>query len=104
MNGNPVYHAAVLAALTVVMLPLVWATATGRLQRGSQPDDPVGRRRRAWGLVALWSPAPLNALPRITGAGPVTVTACTAAAGLLVLAGLAVAARGFRAARLNGAL
>lgn len=79
------------------MLPLVWAAHTGRLPRRARGAGPVARRRRAWGLVAVWGIAPINAIPRIADAAPTVVSTCIVAAGALAVAGSLLIATASRA-------
>ncbi|MFJ8745635.1 hypothetical protein ACIRL2_40525 [Embleya sp. NPDC127516] len=104
MNGNPAYHAIALAAATMMLLPLVWATHTGRLPRRAGPTSRRSRRRRSWGLAAGWAIAPLNAVPRIADAAPPVVAACTMAGGALLLTGLALIATAARIEHAEAAL
>ncbi|MFF9147853.1 hypothetical protein ACF1BN_23675 [Streptomyces sp. NPDC014861] len=47
-------------------------------------------RPRGWSLLLIYATAPANALPRIAGASPEMTLACTAAGGVLAVAGCLV--------------
>ncbi|MFJ3974184.1 hypothetical protein [Streptomyces sp. NPDC090021] len=85
MNGNPIIHAIVLAAATLLLLPLPVA-----LLRGWTPERLRSRavaRSYAYAMLGLYAQACLNTVPRMLDAPAGLTTACTAAG-----VGLAVAA------------
>ncbi|WP_052391136.1 hypothetical protein [Streptomyces sp. NRRL B-24484] len=76
-----------LASATVLFLPPGVALAAGWAPRRLRPRlEPV--RARGWCLLACYLTAPLNAIPRASGAAPGIVLLCTAAAVPCMLAGL----------------
>jgi hypothetical protein len=89
VNGNPLYHAAILAVFTVLALAALWAVLTGRLPRPRRPCTAQGRRWRACAVLIAYALALANAVPRMLDASPDTVLAGTVAGGVLIpVAGL----------------
>lgn len=80
-----------LTIFSLTLLPAGLAMAAGRA-----PSRLRGRlapvRPRGWALLAIYTVAPLNAIPRLAGASPETTLALTAAAGIIAAAGCLVAA------------
>ncbi|MFJ9765622.1 hypothetical protein ACIRUY_17580 [Streptomyces erythrochromogenes] len=80
-----------LTIFSLTLLPAGLAIATGRL-----PARLPARRRppRAygWAVLALYATAPLNAIPRLTGAAPRVSLALTSVAGIVAVAGCLLAA------------
>ncbi|GHA97546.1 hypothetical protein ACIQRS_25195 [Streptomyces termitum] len=75
-----------LALFSLTVLPAGVAMATNRVpERLRHRLAPVRPRGRA--LLLIYATAPFNALPRMTGASPDLTLACTAAGGLLAVAG-----------------
>ncbi|WP_423834535.1 hypothetical protein [Streptomyces manipurensis] len=75
-----------LTVFSLTLLPAGLAMAAGwapaRLRARLAPV-----RAHGWGLLALYAVAPLNALPRLTGASPQTSLVLTAAGGIVAVAG-----------------
>lgn len=75
-----------LTFFSLTVLPAGLAMAANRVpERLRHRLAPV--RPRGWALLLIYATAPANALPRIAGAAPDITLACTAAGGLLALAG-----------------
>lgn len=78
-----------LAFFSLTALPAGLAMATNRVpERLRHRLAPV--RPRGWALLLIYATAPVNALPRIAGASPDMTLGCTAAGGVLVVAGCLV--------------
>ncbi|WP_046776747.1 hypothetical protein [Streptomyces yangpuensis] len=99
MTGNPAIHAVVLAAATLLLLPL-----PVMLLRGRVPERLRNRavaRAYAYAMLGLYVQACLNTVPRMLDAPAGLTTACTAAGvGLAVAAAvlfMQAAVRGHRA-------
>ncbi|MGW7456485.1 hypothetical protein [Streptomyces sp. NPDC054797] len=73
-----------LVLFSVTLLPVGMAMAAGRIplrMRGRLA--PV--RPRGWCVLAIYSVAPLNAVPRLADASPGVSLTCTAAGGVLAV-------------------
>ncbi|MFF5450557.1 hypothetical protein ACFY40_04810 [Streptomyces sp. NPDC012950] len=78
-----------LTFFSLTVLPASLAMATNRVpERLRHRLTPV--RPRGWALLLIYATAPVNALPRIAGASPEITLVCTAAGGLLAVAGCLV--------------
>ncbi|MEU8773456.1 hypothetical protein [Streptomyces sp. NPDC048606] len=79
-----------LTVFSLTLLPAGLAMAAGRA-----PARLRGRlapvRAHGWALLALYAVAPLNAIPRLTGASPELSLALTAAGGIVAVTGCLVA-------------
>ncbi|MEU6346830.1 hypothetical protein ABZ883_38465 [Streptomyces sp. NPDC046977] len=80
---------------SLTLLPAGTAMAAdwvpGRLRSRLTPVRP-----RGWALLAIYAPAPLNAIPRLAGATPEVTLAGVLAGGVLAVGGcvlIAIAAR-----------
>ncbi|MFE0640663.1 hypothetical protein ACFW2Y_03410 [Streptomyces sp. NPDC058877] len=75
-----------LVFFSLTVLPAGLAMATNRVpERLRHRLAPV--RPRGWALLLIYATAPTNSLPRIAGASPDLTLACTAAGGVLAVAG-----------------
>ncbi|MFD7714103.1 hypothetical protein [Streptomyces sp. NPDC059786] len=88
MYGNPLYHWAVLAVSTALVLPLSVA-----ILAGWTPPRPrnrrAGMRLRAHGLLCVYALILVNGVPRVADASAETVMVCTGT-GFVFLAAAAV--------------
>ncbi|MBT2479668.1 hypothetical protein [Streptomyces sp. ISL-94] len=76
-----------LIAFTVTLLPIGLAMAANRVpERLRLRPAPV--RSRGWALLLIYATAPVNAIPRLAGASPELTLICTAAGGVLAVAGM----------------
>ncbi|MFE5913975.1 hypothetical protein ACFQ6B_33505 [Streptomyces wedmorensis] len=80
-----------LTIFSLTLLPAGLAMAAGWTPaRLSARPTPV--RAYGWAILALYAAAPLNAIPRLTGASPQVSLALTAVAGVVAVAGCLSAA------------
>ncbi|GGT53546.1 hypothetical protein [Streptomyces purpureus] len=78
-----------LAFFSLTVLPAGLAMATNRVpKRLRHRLAPV--RPRGWALLLVYATAPVNALPRVAGASADMTLGCTAAGGVLAIAGYLV--------------
>lgn len=76
-----------LALFSLTVLPAGLALAANRVPHRLRTWlAPI--RPRGWYLLLLYSAAPLNTIPRLAGASSTAILTCTAAGGILCLAGL----------------
>jgi hypothetical protein len=75
-----------LAVFSLTLLPIGLAMAAGRVPaRLRARFAPV--RVHGWAILAIYTAAPLNAIPRLAGASPELSLVLTAAAGIVAVAG-----------------
>ncbi|MFI5671933.1 hypothetical protein [Streptomyces sp. NPDC051704] len=98
MNGNPTYHAIVLAAGTLLVLPVSVAILTGWTPRGLRGRRPAARPY-AWAILCLYTLMPLNAVPRMLDAASSVATVCTGLGFIPVAAALVCFIQAERATR-----
>lgn len=76
----------VLALFSLTLLPAGLALAADRVPRHLRARvAPV--RPRGWGMLLIYSTAPLNTIPRLADASPNVTLVCAAAGSILCLAG-----------------
>lgn len=92
------WHWIGLVFFSLTLLPAGLALVGGRIpQRLRHRLAPM--RPRGWALLALYTVAPLNTIPRLAEAPPVITLVATAAAGVLAAVGCTYAALAPRRAR-----
>ncbi|MFC9259346.1 hypothetical protein ACFT25_05945 [Streptomyces hydrogenans] len=80
-----------LTMFSLTLLPAGLAIAAGRVP-ARLPARLRPARAYGWAILALYATAPLNAVPRLTGASPQFSLALTAVAGIVAVAGCLLAA------------
>ncbi|AXE24059.1 hypothetical protein C0216_11865 [Streptomyces globosus] len=80
---------AALVLFSLTLLPAGLAMVAGRVPRRLRARLAPLRARGA-ALLLIYATAPVNAVPRLAGASPDTTLACTAAGGVLAVAGALV--------------
>jgi hypothetical protein len=78
-----------LILFSLTLLPAGLAMVAGRVPRRLRARLAPVRARGASPLL-IYATAPVNAVPRLTGASPDTTLVCTAAGGVLAVAGALV--------------
>ncbi|WP_329377086.1 hypothetical protein OG625_06155 [Streptomyces sp. NBC_01351] len=83
------WHWIGLTVFSLTLLPAGLAMATDRV-----PERLRGRltpvRPRGWALLLIYATGPVNALPRLADAAPDVTLFCTAAGGIVAVAGCLV--------------
>jgi len=85
------WHWTGLVFFSLTLLPAGLALVTGRIPHTLR-HRLAPMRPRGWALLGLYSAAPLNTIPRLAEAPPVTIVVATAAAAVLAAAGCTYAA------------
>ncbi|WP_426570094.1 hypothetical protein [Streptomyces canus] len=85
------WHWTGLAVFSLTLLPAGLALLTGRMPHRLHARL-APARPRGWALLCLWAAAPLNTIPRLADAPPAITLAATTIAGVVAVAGCAVAA------------
>ncbi|MEU4093970.1 hypothetical protein [Streptomyces sp. NPDC026673] len=80
------WHGIGLAVFSLTLLPAGLALVAGRVPARLRPRL-APMRPRGSALLALYAVAPLNAIPRLTGASEAVTLACTVAGGVLAVTG-----------------